>query len=59
MVRGIQYYLIVFNLKKPAIVIIDNDASDEGIPNRYATVPGILVSVCLQSINTKNMSKFF
>ena len=47
MVRGIQYYLIVFNLKKPAIVIIDNDASDEGIPNRYATVPGILLSVCL------------
>ncbi|KAJ9544175.1 hypothetical protein OSB04_023882 [Centaurea solstitialis] len=42
MIRGLQYYVIVFNLKTPVVVIIDNDASDEGLPFKYANIPNIL-----------------
>ncbi|KAI3681384.1 hypothetical protein L6452_36178 [Arctium lappa] len=43
MVHGYHYYLMVFNLKNPAVVIIDNNANDDEVENIYGRVPSNLI----------------
>ncbi|KAI3665187.1 hypothetical protein L6452_43810 [Arctium lappa] len=43
MVHGYHYYLMVFNLKNPAVVITDNNANDDEVENIYGRVPSNLI----------------
>ncbi|KAI3669517.1 hypothetical protein L6452_40753 [Arctium lappa] len=43
MVHGYHYYLMVFNLKNPAVVIIDNNANDDEVENIYGRVPSNMI----------------
>ncbi|KAJ9550855.1 hypothetical protein OSB04_014900 [Centaurea solstitialis] len=52
--RGINFYLVVFNLKKGAVVIIDNDISDKHKPNRYNKVPNALHEIMVMYLKEVN-----
>ncbi|KAJ9562278.1 hypothetical protein OSB04_007438 [Centaurea solstitialis] len=52
--RGINFYLVVFNLKKGVVVIIDNDISDKHKPNRYNKVPNVLHEIMVRYLKEVN-----
>ncbi|KAI3771138.1 hypothetical protein L6452_02296 [Arctium lappa] len=43
MVHGYHYYLMVFNLKNPVVVIIGNNANDDEVENIYGSVLSNLI----------------